>query len=46
MELYKGIFWFNHADGRVIAKKSLVITTALEEVEYSSKSGDNFNHKA
>ena len=48
MNLYKGIFWFDPNRGQLIVRKVACDHngTALEAVEYSSKSGDNFNHKA
>ena len=47
MNLYKGIFWFDPQRGELIVIKVACDHngTALEAVEYSSKSGDNFNHK-
>ncbi len=46
--LYKGIFWYNPIEKKLIVKKVACDRNgiAVEEVEYSSKSGDNFNHKA
>ena len=48
MSLYKGIFWFDPKRGELIIRKVACDHngTALEAVEYSSKSDDNFNHKA
>ena len=48
MSLYKGIFWFDPKRGQLIVRKVACDHngTALEAVEYSSKSDDNFNHKA
>lgn len=48
MTLYKGIFWYDPSQGRLIVKKVACNENgaALEAVEYSSKSGDNFNHQA
>ncbi len=48
MELYKGIFWCDPQQGRLITRKVACdeYGNALEAVEYSSKSGENFNHKA
>lgn len=45
--MYKGIFWGIPAEDALITKKVLCDATglALFNVEYSSKSGDNFNHK-
>ena len=47
MNLYKGIFWFDPKRGQLIVRKVVCDHngTALEAVEYSSKSGNNFNHK-
>ena len=46
--MYKGIFWYDPAEKKLIVKKVACDPdgVALEPVEYSSKSGDNFNHKA
>ena len=48
MNLYKGIFWYNPLEEKIIVRKVACDHngTALEKVEYSSKSGNNFNHKA
>lgn len=48
MGLYKGIFWYDSMRDKLIVKKVACDQdgSALNEVEYSSKSGDNFNHKA
>lgn len=48
MQLYKGFFWYNPANDLLIVKKVACDKDgiALDAVEYSSKSGDNFNHKA
>ena len=48
MKLYKGIFWYDPKRRMLITKKIACDENgvALEAVEYSSKSGDNFNHKA
>lgn len=48
MQLYKGIFWYDPMRGILIAKKAACDEKGMasEAVEYSSKSGDNFNHKA
>lgn len=48
MKLYKGIFWYVPAERRLIAVKVACDQngTALTAVEYSSESGDNFNHKS
>jgi hypothetical protein len=47
MSLYKGIFWFAPNRGQLIVRKVACDHngSALEAVEYSSKLGDNFNHK-
>ena len=46
MELYKGIFWYinNHLLCRKVRCDSA--GNPLESVDFTSKSGDNFNHKA
>lgn len=46
--MYKGVFWYNPTEHGLICKKVACDESgvALEETEYSSKSGDNFNHKA
>ena len=46
--MYKGIFWYNPIEGELIVKKVACDCSgeALEAVEYSSKSGADFNHKA
>ena len=46
--MYKGIFWYDPSEKKLIVKKVACNRdgVALEEVEYSSKSGDNFNHRA
>lgn len=48
MALYKGIFWYNPIENALIVKKVRCDEngTALEDTDYSSKSGENFNHKA
>ena len=48
MKIYKVIFWYNPTEKKLIVKKVACDHNgvALEPVEYSSKSGDNFNHKA
>ncbi len=44
---YKGIFWFNLQNNELIVKKVACDSNgeSFECVEYSSKSGKNFNHK-
>lgn len=44
--VYKGIFWW--IDGELVCRKVLCDEngTSLEPVEFTAKSGDNFNHKA
>ena len=44
---YKGVFWYAPDKGELIVKKVACDSngTALELTEYTSKSGDNFNHK-
>lgn len=44
--LRKGIFWY--IDGKIVSKNVICNESgrAFEMCEYSSKSGDNFNHKA
>lgn len=44
---YKGVFWYIPDKGDLIVKKVACDNngTAMELTEYSSKSGDNFNHK-
>ena len=46
--MYKGIFWLRVPDQELIVKKVScnAMGVALAPVVYSSKSGDNFNHKA
>lgn len=46
--MYKGVFWYNPTEHGLICKKVACDESGvtLEETEYSSKSGDNFNHKA
>ncbi len=46
MPLYKGIFWY--IDGQLFCIKAACDNTGriVENVELSSKSGTNFNHKA
>ena len=46
--MYKGIFWYEPSEQKLIVKKVACDRNglALEPIEYSSKSGDNFNHKA
>ena len=48
IKIYKGIFWYNPTKKKLIVKKVKCNSdgVALEHVEYSSKSGNNFNHKA
>ena len=48
IQIYKGIFWYNPTKKKLIVKKAKCNSdgVALEQVEYSSKSGNNFNHKA
>ena len=45
--MYKGKFWYDPTAAKLIVKKVACDRNgiALETVEYSSKSGDNFNHK-
>ena len=46
--MYKGIFWFINEDGpKLLSIKVLCDETGkpLEDVNFSSKSGENFNHK-
>ena len=47
MELYKGVFWYDPQREMLITRKVACdeYGIALEAVEYSSKSGGNFNHK-
>ena len=47
IQVYKGIFWYNPTTKKLIVKKVACNSygEALEPVEYSSKSGNNFNHK-
>lgn len=47
MSIYKGIFWYNPNEHTLITKKVAcnAFGTATEAVEYSSKSGNNFNHR-
>lgn len=44
---YKGVFWYLPEKDELIIKKVACDNNglALEYTEYSSKSGDNFNHK-
>ena len=46
MRIYKGIFWW--IDDRLICRKVLCDKDGLplETTEFTSKNGDNFNHKA
>ena len=46
MNTYKGIFWW--IDDRLLCRKVHCDEngTPLETAEFTSKSGDNFNHKA
>lgn len=53
--MYKGIFWYTSMDINEKTDVPTVLTlrvecdidgTTLENVKFSSKSGDNFNHKA
>ncbi len=48
IQIYKGIFWYNPINKKLIVKKVACDKdgVAFEHVEYSSKSGNNFNHKA
>ena len=48
IQIYKGIFWYNPTNKKLIVKKVACNSDgdAVEDVEYSSKSGNNFNHKA
>ena len=48
IQIYKGIFWYNPTKKKLIVKKVACNSNgeAIEHVEYSSKSGNNFNHKA
>ncbi len=48
MSLFKGIFWYVPDDKRLITVKVACDENgkALQHVDYSSKSGENFNHKA
>ena len=48
MQLYKGIFWYDPQREILITRKVACDKNgaATEVVEYSSKSGNNFNHKA
>ncbi len=46
--MYKGIFWLINEDGpKLLSIKALCDETGkpLEEINFSSKSGENFNHK-
>ena len=45
--MFKGIFWLRVPEQELIVKNVScdAMGTALESVTYSSKSGDNFNHK-
>ena len=47
MSIYKGIFWYVPGEHRLIAIKVSCDENgnALENANYSSKSGENFNHK-
>lgn len=47
-QLYKGIFWYDCVQGILITRKVACDKegVSFEAVEYSSKSSDNFNHKA
>lgn len=44
---YKGVFWYVPGKEELIVKKVACDNNgmALELTEYTSKSGDNFNHK-
>ena len=46
MDIYKGIFWW--IGSQLICRKVMCDSDGLplEAVEFTSKSGDNFNHKA
>ena len=46
MELYKGIFWY--INDHLLCRKVRCDSAGnpLESVDFTSKSGDNFNHKA
>ena len=48
IQIYKGIFWYNPTKKKLIVKKVACNSNgeAIEHVEYSSQSGNNFNHKA
>lgn len=48
MSVYKGIFWYVPNEKKLITVKVKCDRNgvALEDVDYSSKSGENFNHKA
>lgn len=48
MSVYKGIFWYVPHEKRLITVKVKCDRNgvALENANYSSKSGENFNHKA
>ena len=48
IQIYKGIFWYDPTNKKLIVKKVACKSDgeAIEHVEYSSKSGNNFNHKA
>lgn len=47
MHYYKGIFWYIPNEHKLIAIKTVCDENgyALDDVKYSSKSGENFNHK-
>ncbi len=47
MSIYKGIFWYVPGEHKLIAVKVACDENgnALENTNYSSKSGENFNHK-
>lgn len=47
MSIYKGIFWYVPGEHRLIAVKVACDErgNSLENANYSSKSGENFNHK-
>ena len=46
MNIYKGVFWW--IDEQLLCRKVLCDENGvpLEEAEFTSKSGDNFNHQA
>lgn len=48
MNLYKGIFWYVPDEKQLITVKVACDENgnALQPVDYSSKAGENFSHKA